>query len=734
MSESAALSFRAEVRASTNGVIAATAVAGIALGLLAEPLAILVLGGITTIVVEALCLATWLVGLWHPRVSPWLAIGNVVLLIGLLQIALHAPGTLALLALPVVLAAALIGVRAAAAWAGVASLLVFALAALGVAGQAPAEPLVALLAIWTMLAAMLAIYQPVYQFAHWSWEHFCEAQQILEETRDRRAELKQALEDLAEANLQLTRLNRLTQGLRLAAEEARRAKEQFVANVSHELRTPLNMIIGFSEMIMQDPSAYGRIPPALLADLEIILRNSQHLSGLIDDVLDLSQIEAGRMALTKEQVSLAEVVEAAVAVVRPLFAGKGLYLETDVAADLPAILCDRTRIREVLVNLLSNAGRFTERGGVRVRAWREGTYAIVSVTDTGPGIAPEDASKVFRPFEQIDGSLRRRHGGSGLGLSISRAFVELHGGSIWFESGRGEGTTFHFRLPIQPPLPVPAGVERWFSPYLQYDEHRHPQGSMAPAVRPRFVVLEPHAALQRLLRRYLGEAEIVPVATIDEARRELARVPSQALLVNAGSVPAALQDLLRDFPLPDGTPALACSIHSTSDAAEALDADDYLLKPISREALLAAVERLNLKGKTILVVDDDPEALQLFRRILGAPPHSYRVLRAADGRQALELLRQERPAALLLDLVMPGMDGFHLLAEKSQDPELRDIPAVVISARDPAGQPIVTSALGLTRGGGLSVPQLLDCLAAVTRILSPAGPADGPMPPAKSAG
>src|SRR6185503_18004148 len=199
---------------------------------------------------------------------------------------------------------------------------------------------------------------------------------------------EQALADLAQANLQMTRLNILAQGLRQAAEEARRAKEEFVANVSHELRTPLNMIIGFSETILQSPGAYGKkIPPALLADLMVIYRNAEHLSELINDVLDLSQVDAEKMALTKEQAQLGEIVEEATTAIRPLYTSKGLYLDVDIPENLPSIFCDRTRIREVLLNLLSNAGRFTERGGVHLRGWLKGNDVVVSVTDSGPGIA-----------------------------------------------------------------------------------------------------------------------------------------------------------------------------------------------------------------------------------------------------------------------------------------------------------------------------------------------------------
>ncbi|MDI7276156.1 MAG: HAMP domain-containing sensor histidine kinase, partial [Anaerolineae bacterium] len=321
-----------------------------------------------------------------------------------------------LLALPAALASLAVSVPAGAVVASMCTgLLVWA-----PAGLLPGDPtlrVVTLVAVWGVFGLIWLTLQPLLTALRWSWSSYEQSRNLLDRARDYQVQLKQTLKDLADANLQLTRLNRLAQALRQEAENARAAKEQFVANVSHELRTPLNMIVGFSEMIIESPETYGeRIPPALLADLEIILRNSQHLSDLIDDVLDLSQIEARRMALTSERVLLAEIVGAAALAVRPLFDSKGLYLRTDVPDGLAAH-CDRTRIREVVLNLLSNAGRFTERGGVELRAWQDGREVVVSVADTGPGIAAEDREKLFRPFQQLDGSVRRRYGGTGLGLA-----------------------------------------------------------------------------------------------------------------------------------------------------------------------------------------------------------------------------------------------------------------------------------------------------------------------------
>jgi len=649
------------------------------------------------------------------------AVDLLVVAQGQLQQALY------LLTLPAGLATLLISISAGTLTAAACTaLLLFAPATL-----LPSDPVLrasTVIGIWSSVGLIGLTLRPLLIALQWSWTGYKHSRSLLEQARDYQVQLKQTLADLAEANSQLTRLNQLTQALRRAAEDARSAKEQFVANVSHELRTPLNMIVGFSEMILQAPETYGKkIPPALLADLAVILRNSQHLSSLIDDVLDLSQIEAGKMALTKERVPLREIVEAATIAVRPLFESKGLYLQTDIPEDLPPLFCDRTRIREVLLNLLSNAGRFTERGGVHVKGVRDGDCLVVSVADTGPGIAAEDKNKLFQPFQQLDGSVRRRYGGSGLGLAISKSFVELHSGTMWLESEKGHGAAISFCLPIDPPMPVESSVSRWFNPYGGYEEHtRRPM--VPPAVLyPRLVVLETGDSLQRLLARYLDHVELVPVSGLEEAFEELARVPAQALLVNALSVSETLKRLSASGSLVQGTPVIVCTVPGTHEAAGALGVADYLVKPISREALLATLDRLDLHEGTVLIVDDEPEALRLFRRMVASAERGYRVLRATNGQQALNILREEHPDALLLDLVMPEMDGFQLLATKAEDPTLRDIPVVVISARDPSGQPIVSNALAITQRDGLSMSQLVECIEALTRILATTGQVGDPV-------
>jgi signal transduction histidine kinase/CheY-like chemotaxis protein len=568
---------------------------------------------------------------------------------------------------------------------------------------------------WAATEALLTV-------AQWALDGYEQARKRIEEARDQRLAFKQAQEDLVLANRELTRLSERLEIMHQVAEEARRAKEEFVANVSHELRTPLNIIIGFSEMILQSPQLYGeRLPPTLLADIATIQRNSQHLTRLVDDVLDLSQVDSGRMALTREWISLQSIVSVAVSVVRSLFESKGLYLETDVPPDLPPILCDSTRIRQVVINLLSNAGRFAERGGVRVCTRRQRDQIVVSVADTGPGIPERDQQRIFEPFQQLDGSIRRRHGGSGLGLSISKRFVEMHGGKMWLESKVDVGTTIHFSLPLEtPPPPVLADdVKRWFSPYHEYGDRDRRSLAPTQAVPPRLVILERGDVLQRLFERYADDIEIVAVRDAEEAVRELGRSPAQALVVNAPSVDEESAPMNWLTHLPYNTPAITCWVPGKDEAARRLGVVRYLVKPITRESLLSALEELGEEVRTVLLVDDEPEVLQLFSRILTSAERGYRVLRAKSGRRALDLLRERRPDLVLLDLIMPGVDGFQVLQQKSQDLSIQDIPVVVISSRDPAREPIVSSVVTVTRSSGLSASDLLTCVRSISETLTP---------------
>ncbi|HRW50843.1 MAG TPA: hybrid sensor histidine kinase/response regulator [Caldilinea sp.] len=559
--------------------------------------------------------------------------------------------------------------------------------------------------------------------ADWSMSGFDTARANLYEMREQRLELEQSREDLVHANRELTRLSERLKVLELMAEEARQAKTEFVANVSHELRTPLNMIIGFSDMISRSPHVYGgRLPASLLTDISAIRRNAEHLSTLVNDVLDLSQVEAGRMALSRAWVDLATLIGDALSVVQPLYESRGIYLKSDVEADLPPLFCDETRVRQVTINLLGNAGRFTEQGGVIIRCRRERSDALISVIDTGPGIAVKDQQRIFEPFQQADVSTRRRQGGSGLGLTISKQFVEMHGGQMWLESEPGIGTTISFTLPLaQPTAWVPDAEQRVRRSLVADDEvgyrlRTRPSRATTTPVNVRMVVVDPEQTLQRLLSRYLPDVDVEAAPDVDQAVTALNRSPAQALVLNDSS-PGTLSSVLGSLPF--GTPAISCWLPGEHDAAKRLGVVEYLIKPLALDKLLAALAGLHQPVRTVLIVDDEEDELHLFARMLESQANKYSILRVTSGQRALSMLRRRKPDVMLLDLTMPSMSGFQVLEEKARDASIADIPVIVISSRDPAGDPILSNTLTVTQTPGISQRALIECIHALGSILAP---------------
>jgi len=359
---------------------------------------------------------------------------------------------------------------------------------------------------------------------------------------------------------------------------------------------------------------------------------------------------------------------------------------------------------------------------VLVACRRADNLITIAVADTGPGIPAQDQQRLFEPFQQLDASIRRRYGGSGLGLTISKQFVEMHGGQMWIESQPGAGTTIGFSLPLPPALAVePAtGVRRSLTPDDErgYRTRLRLTRAAPPVAPPRLVVLEKERTLQRLLARYLPGMEIAVARTVPAAIEELGRSPAQALVVNASPLEAIPVSALTDLPF--DTPAVTCWIPGEDDAARRLGVVQYLVKPVTAETLKDALARLPQGVKTVLIVDDEPDELHLFARMLEADAHGYRLLQVTNGQRALDMLRTRRPDVMLLDLVMAGMDGFQVLEEKGRDPVIRDIPVIVISSRDPTGDPVVSNTLTVTHGRGLSVRNLLACIQAIGEILSPA--------------
>ena len=600
-----------------------------------------------------------------------------------------------------------------------------------VTGRALQDPLasaVAVLLLVTMSFLASIGVQLAEEIAQWAEERWFESRRELDEAQDQRLRLKEVQQDLVQANTELARLTERLQSMRRVAEDSRRAKEEFVANVSHELRTPLNMIIGFAEIISEVPDSYGALPPRLLADIEVILNNSRHLSSLVDDVLDLSQAETGRMALSPRQVSVSKVIATAVSTVDALFQKRGLWLRSEVPQDLTAV-CDEVRIRQVIVNLLSNAGRYTQIGGATVRARTDDGTLVISVEDTGPGISPDQQEAVFEPFRRLDVDRDSDTKGSGLGLAISRRFVEMHGGEMWLTSRENQGSTFFFTLPLHTvsvPEPSRSAASRWFNPYEPYQERQRPSSAPSLRLNPRFVIVERGEILHRLLARYQGDAEIVTAHTIDEAVALCQRVPAQALIVNHPDLDYVHRHAIDLGELPYGVPVLTCWVPDSTTAAEELGVVDYMIKPLDRAQLVEAVSRIDLTGRTVLIVDDEPDAVHLLSRILSSAQKEIRIISASSGQEALDLMHRRRPSLVLLDLIMHGMDGYSVLRTKRDDPDIAGIPVITVSAQDPIRGPVASNYLGIARCGGLSAQELLSAISTVTALLSPPDQLDDP--------
>ena len=579
-------------------------------------------------------------------------------------------------------------------------------------------PIVDEVGLWGLAILLLISNRPRREMIAWSWQGYEQARVALEQARDRQVDLKQALEDLAQANRETIRLNEMLSAARQAVEEARRAKEEFVANVSHELRTPLNMIIGFSDMILESPEVYAHeLPSALLADVSAIRRNSEHLAALVDDVLAVSEVDTGHMKLLKEYGPFSEIVHEATETISVLFEKKGLTLTTDLPESIPYLYCDRTRIRQVLLNLLSNAVRFTQVGGARVAARVEKGALCVSVADTGSGLSPDKLERLFQPFQQADQSIRRRYGGTGLGLAISKRFIEMHDGKIWLESEPGKGTTALFTLPLSEDLGGRA-AQRWFDPYHEYSLRTRRPGVMVGPPRPRIIVVEQGEALCQLISSYSDNLEPVRVSSLEEASNAVETEAAAGVIMNDASA-AVIEYSEHLLNMPFSVPILLCWVPEHRKAASTIGAEDYLIKPVRRSELVEAIRRIAPDARSVLIADDDPESRRLFGRMLASSPDKYVVLHARDGASTLHLLRERKPDLVLLDLVMPNGDGLSVLEAKSQDSDIADIPVIILSATDPQREPLISRTLLLSRPEGLSAQDLVLTLEAVTRTLKP---------------
>ncbi len=455
--------------------------------------------------------------------------------------------------------------------------------------------------------------------------------------------------------------------------EVDRVKSQFLANISHELRTPLNSIIGFSRVILKGID--GPINDTQTQDLSAIYNSGQHLLSLINDILDLSKIEAGKMELAFSDMNLHDMVNSAMSTAVGLVKDKSIKLNTVVPENLPTVRADQTRVRQVLINFLSNAAKFTDDGSITVETALITSPAnkpeiIITVTDTGPGIAQQDQNKLFLPFSQVDDSPTRKTGGTGLGLSICRSLIEMHGGRIGLlKSEVGKGSTFFFTLPANIPLP---------SPMLTTAD---PEANVVMAI-------DDDERVIHLYERYLKPHgyQVVPVTHPKDAVARAKEVHPFAITLDIMMPEKDGWQVMRDLKQDAATrdiPIVVCSIMENQEKGFSMGAADYLVKPFLQEDLSSAINRLNVDGliREVLVIDDDPEDLRLVQKML-EDQQKYRVSAAQGGKQGWETIQSNRPDAVIMDLFMPDMNGFTILESLRANSTLRNTPVIILTGAD----------------------------------------------------
>jgi signal transduction histidine kinase/CheY-like chemotaxis protein len=462
-----------------------------------------------------------------------------------------------------------------------------------------------------------------------------------------------------------------------AAESANRTKSTFLANMSHELRTPMNAIIGYSEMLIEETEDLGAAE--LIPDLQKIRSAGKHLLALINDILDLSKIEAGKMTIFPEEFSIAEILPEVVATIQPLVEKNGNSLEVHCPEDCGSMRSDLTKVRQILFNLLSNASKFTEKGRITLSVQRTagdtGDRVRFVVKDTGIGMTGEQLGRLFQAFSQADASTTRKYGGTGLGLLICRKFSQIIGGDITVESTPGQGTTFTVDLPAKieesatvPPTKISSAASI-------------PRGS-----KPRLLVIDDDLDSTDILKRNLSKSGYeVFVAHSGPAGLELARKIKPAAITLDVMMPGmdgwSVLTALKSDPTTAAIPVIMVTMLRDRQLGFTLGAAGFLTKPVDPDRLREILStQCAPTNSEILVVEDDPVARELICRLLEKEGFISR--EAENGRAALDSVTASRPSLILLDLMMPVMDGFEFLETLRQDPACVDLPVVIITAKD----------------------------------------------------
>lgn len=509
-------------------------------------------------------------------------------------------------------------------------------------------------------------------------------QVMAHEVASREQNLSRAVE---ERTAQLAETTQEAERARAEAEEANTTKSQFLANMSHELRTPLNAIIGYSEMLKEELTDLGQT--FLISDVQKIHGAGKHLLGLINNILDLSKVESGKMELFLETFQIGPMVEDIADTIQPLVTKNNNTLVIHVADDVKTMHADITKLRQCLFNLLSNASKFTENGTITLDVATSISHSATtmidfSVVDSGIGMTPEQQAKLFQSFSQADPSTTRKYGGTGLGLVITQKFCHMMGGDIHVESEAEQGTTFKISLPQQV---QDIKAESAKQPEYQTAPSISGIHGLMPSTASTVLVIDDDPSVQDLMQRFLSrEGFQVLGAGSGSDGLQLARMHMPDVIVLDVMMPSVdgwtvLTELKADPQLAT-IPVVMVTMVDDKNLGYALGASDYLLKPIDYDRLSELLHKYSSDdvSTSVMVVEDNAENREMMRRQLTKA--GWQVTEAPNGRAALDLMESQQPSIILLDLMMPEMDGFEFLDQIRRRPQWRTIPVIVLTAKD----------------------------------------------------
>jgi len=489
-------------------------------------------------------------------------------------------------------------------------------------------------------------------------------------------------------SLEIARRNEELNSKNAELEKAYRVKSDFLSSMSHELRTPLNSIIGFSSVLL-GPTGDPLTPDQRMA-LGKVLKNGQHLLQLINDILDLSKLESGRMSLSVESDDVTSVVSSCTMIVEQLIRQKGLQLTQDIQPNLPTLMTDIVKIRQIIVNLLSNAAKFTEKGEINIKVRENNGMVSFAVKDSGIGIEKKNFNLVFEEFQQVDNSSTRKYKGTGLGLPIARKLARLLGGDLVVDSEYGKGSTFTLTIPPSVPQQTQEGGQKVEPKKVQPPQPVPPRpvtkGNGAPSQGVQILCIDDDPDVIEILRKYLVPEgySVVGALSGDEGIETAAKIKPALITLDIMMPKKDGWQVLRELKSNSATKDIPVVIHSVVDnkpLAVSLGAADVITKPTEPKRLLTLVKQYcRTSDQFILIVDDHEDFALAFKALLSQDGFNVKV--ATGGREALEVLKSSTPALILLDLIMPGMDGFEVVQQLQENVKWRNIPVVILSGKE----------------------------------------------------